>query len=210
MRPERLVLEGFGPYAERCELDFRLLGKSALFLIHGPTGAGKTSIFDAICFALYGESSGAERRGEELRSHLAAPTVETSVTFDFLLGARRYRVQRKPKYRRAKQRGEGTTLEDGRATLWDRSASASDADEGRPLATKPNAVDDELRRRMLRFAYRELDFAKTRRRRHAGKQVAQLFEGVGLQAGEVGIHGVWIDERKWKHYTRGLVLVDEH
>lgn len=145
MRPERLVLAGFGPYAERCELDFRVLGKSALFLIHGPTGAGKTTVLDAICFALYGESSGAERRGDEMRSHLAAPTVETSVCFDFRLGARRYRVERRPRYQRRKLRGDGTTLEDARATLWDRSAATSDAQEGRVLATKPSNVDEALR-----------------------------------------------------------------
>ncbi len=148
MRPERLMVRGFGPYAETCAIDFRALGASALFLIHGPTGAGKTSILDAMCFALYGEASGGERRGDELRSHLVDAGVETEVTFDFRLGAERLRVTRRPKYRRPKKRGEGEVDVDGRATLWDRSDCSDDAQEGKPLATKQGEVDREIARRL--------------------------------------------------------------
>ncbi|MFN7954954.1 MAG: SMC family ATPase [bacterium] len=148
MRPERLLVRGFGPYAEPCTIDFRGLGSSALFLIHGPTGAGKTSLLDAMCFALYGEASGGERRGDELRSHLVGSGVETEVTLDFRLGAARYRVTRRPRYRRPKKRGEGDVEVDGRATLWDRSEATDDAHEGKPLAAKSSEVDREIARRL--------------------------------------------------------------
>ena len=84
MRPLKLTMEAFGPYAARQEIDFAALGPHRLFLICGPTGAGKTSLLDAICFALFGESSGHERRPGHLRSQHAPAALRTEVTFDFL------------------------------------------------------------------------------------------------------------------------------
>ena len=75
MRPIRLVTKAFGPYAAEQILDFRDLGDRSLFLIHGPTGGGKTSILDAICFALYGVCSGAHREAKQVRSDHADPAV---------------------------------------------------------------------------------------------------------------------------------------
>jgi exonuclease SbcC len=119
MRPLRLALDGFGPYAERQEVDFAALGTHRLFLICGPTGAGKTSLLDAICFALFGESSGEERRPGNLRSLHAAPDRPTEVTFDFVQTGRHWRIRRQPAWERPKQRGEGTTSERMKVALWE-------------------------------------------------------------------------------------------
>ena len=104
MKPQRLVMQAFGPYAARQEIDFRQLGGRSLFLIHGQTGAGKTSILDAICFALYGESSGAAREPRTLRSDHAPPDLPTEVNFDFSVGAERYRIKRMPEQERPKKK----------------------------------------------------------------------------------------------------------
>ena len=81
MKPRRLALQAFGPFAGREEIDFGTLPPDALFLIHGPTGAGKTSLLDGICYALYGETSGSERSAREMRSHHAPDNVPTEVEF---------------------------------------------------------------------------------------------------------------------------------
>lgn len=96
MKPLFLSLEAFGPYAGRQELDFADLRGQDFFLIHGPTGAGKTSILDGISYALYGVTSGGLREARDLRSHFAAPGTPTRVTFDFALGDRTFRVERMP------------------------------------------------------------------------------------------------------------------
>lgn len=95
MKPLKLAIRAFGPYAGREVLDFSLLEGRPIFLISGPTGSGKTSILDAMCFALYGVPSGSERSTAQLRSHHAAPDAPTEVTFDFGLGDRRYRLRRR-------------------------------------------------------------------------------------------------------------------
>ena len=98
MKPLKLEVHAFGPYTEKLELDFeRGLEESRFFLIHGATGAGKTSILDAICFALYGGSSGGERKDSMFRAEQASPKQKTEVTFSFSLGDRKYRVRRTPK-----------------------------------------------------------------------------------------------------------------
>lgn len=86
MRPLKLTISAFGPYANRLELDFTCLEGKNLFLIHGPTGSGKTSILDAICYALYGETSGDVRNIKHLRSDHADIYTETKVVFEFGLG----------------------------------------------------------------------------------------------------------------------------
>ena len=99
MRPIQLTLHAFGPYAGEQVLDFRQLGQRSLFLIHGPTGAGKTTILDAMCFALYGETSGRGRDARDpkhMRSDHADPSWLTEVWFDFALGQEVYRVIRSP------------------------------------------------------------------------------------------------------------------
>lgn len=109
MKPLYLVMQAFGPYADRQEIDFSRLRAKRFFLIHGPTGAGKTTLLDAICYALYGDTSGKIRDGEAMRSDYAEEMTPTEVTFDFAVGLQNYRVQRKPKQWVAKKRGAGMT-----------------------------------------------------------------------------------------------------
>lgn len=118
MRPLKITLDGFGPYAARQEVDFADLGPNRLFLICGPTGAGKTSLLDAMSFALFGESSGEERRPGHLRSLHAAPERPTEVTLDFLQSGQHWRIRRSPAWDRPKQRGQGTTAERMKVALW--------------------------------------------------------------------------------------------
>ena len=107
MRPLKLVLSAFGPYAGRTELDMEKLGNAGLYLISGDTGAGKTTIFDAIAFALYGEASGRTREPGMFRSKYADPAVPTEVEMLFSYGGKRYRIRRNPEYQRPARRGGG-------------------------------------------------------------------------------------------------------
>ncbi len=109
MRPLSLTLSAFGSYAGECAIDFRLFGERGLFLITGDTGAGKTTIFDAIAYALYGEPSGSERDHSMVRSKYATLEAQTSVCFAFSCHGREYTVLRKPEQERPKLRGGGTT-----------------------------------------------------------------------------------------------------
>ena len=121
MRPLKLTIAGFGPYAGVQELDFEALGTSGLYLIAGDTGAGKTTIFDAITFALFGEASGGSRKSDMLRSKYARAEDPTYVELTFTYNAQTYTVRRNPAYERAKARGVGTTsqLADAQLTLPD-------------------------------------------------------------------------------------------
>jgi exonuclease SbcC len=108
VKPHQLIIEAFGPYAERVAIDFDALSGEGLFLIHGSTGAGKTFLLDAICFALYGEVSG-DRSVKHLRSDHAGPLAVPRVELEFSAGGCRYRVQRSPAHTAAKARGQGST-----------------------------------------------------------------------------------------------------
>ncbi|MCH2057844.1 MAG: SMC family ATPase [Thalassotalea sp.] len=119
MKPIILTMQAFGPFAQTETINFESLGSNPLFLINGPTGAGKTSILDAICFALYGETTGNERQGMQMRCDMAAPSTLTEVTLEFALHDKRYRVTRAPKQQVPKTRGDGMTNRDHTASLYD-------------------------------------------------------------------------------------------
>ena len=140
MKPHHLVIEAFGPYAERVAIDFDALSDEGLFLIHGSTGAGKTFLLDAMSFALYGEVSG-ERGVKGLRSDHAPPQATPRVELDFSAGGARYRVERTPPYTATKQRGSGTTEKLAAATLF-----RVQGTEQQPVATRSSEVTREVER----------------------------------------------------------------
>lgn len=120
MKPLKLTMQAFGPYAQTQVIDFSELGARTFFLIHGPTGSGKTSILDAISYALYGESSGNERKSDFIRSSLAQANLVTKVTFEFSLGNEIYCVERIPEQSRPGKKEGKSSLLKGDATLWRR------------------------------------------------------------------------------------------
>ena len=117
MRPLKLTLSAFGPYAGRTELQMEQLGSAGLYLISGDTGAGKTTLFDAITFALYGEASGSSREPGMFRSKYAGPETPTEVELIFSYGGKVYQIRRNPEYLRPARRGGGQTLQRAEAEL---------------------------------------------------------------------------------------------
>jgi exonuclease SbcC len=142
VRPLVVSMQAFGPYAGVQTLDFADLRGAGFFLITGPTGAGKTTVLDAMSFALYGDTSGGAeseggRSGAAMRSDHADPGTLTRVVFDFSIGADLYRVERLPEQERPKLRGEGTTTHPQEATMWRlrRDDDGALSIDGAPLAT---------------------------------------------------------------------------
>lgn len=117
MKPLKLTLSAFGPYAGETVIDFTQLGGQGLFLVTGDTGAGKTTIFDGITFALYGETSGGVREVSMLRSKYAEPETPTYAEYIFEYKGAVYTVKRSPDYERPKTRGKGMTMQKGEALL---------------------------------------------------------------------------------------------
>ncbi|MFD6326527.1 AAA family ATPase [Streptomyces sp. NPDC058442] len=119
MRLHRLDITAFGPFGGSLTVDFDALSAAGLFLLHGPTGAGKTSVLDAVCYALYGSVPGARQNGQgtALRSDHAAPATRTGVTLELTVAGRRLEVTRQPPWQRPKKRGTGTTLDKAQSRL---------------------------------------------------------------------------------------------
>ena len=111
MKPNELIISAFGPYAKEVKIDFEEFGSKGLYLITGDTGAGKTTIFDAICYALYGEASGKDRQTDMLRSKYASDDVRTYVRLTFTVNGQKYTVERAPEQYRKKKVGDGMTSE---------------------------------------------------------------------------------------------------
>ena len=137
MRPASLELQAFGPYARRQRIDFDALGPADLFLVHGTTGAGKTTLFDAMTFALYGHVPGTRGTAGRLRADRAPDGEAPRVVFRFRLGEAVYRVERTAAWQRPKKRGEGTVEEGPTGSLWREGEAA-------PLATKPTQVTERV------------------------------------------------------------------
>lgn len=135
MRPVRLTMSAFGPYPGEETIDFRNLNNKNIFLITGPTGAGKTTIFDAISYVLFGEASGSSRDNDSLRSHFASLETITFVELEFELRGERYVIKRSPKQETKKSRGDGFRIKE------------SDAEIVLPngnIITKINNVDEKI------------------------------------------------------------------
>ncbi len=117
MRPLKLIISAFGPYANQCEINLEQLGQKGIYLITGDTGAGKTTIFDAITFALYGEASGIVRDNALFRSKYALEQTPTFVELSFEYHDKQYTIKRSPAYQRPNKRGSGYTLQNADAQL---------------------------------------------------------------------------------------------
>ncbi|MFE0416032.1 AAA family ATPase [Streptomyces tendae] len=126
MRLHRLDITAFGPFGSSQSVDFDDLSAAGLFLLHGPTGAGKTSVLDAVCYALYGSVPGARQGGGQgmtLRSDHAAPGTRTEVSLELTVAGRRLEITRQPPWERPKLRGKGTTVD--KAQTWLREYDAT-------------------------------------------------------------------------------------
>ncbi|MGW5822466.1 AAA family ATPase, partial [Streptomyces noursei] len=147
MRLHRLTVTAFGPFAGSHTVDFDRLARDGLFLLHGPTGAGKTSVLDAVCFALYGSVPGARQSGQALRSDLADPQVPTEVVLELTVAGRRLEITRLPEQPRPKKRGTGTTKEKPQSRLRE-FAPAADGDPAggawRALSRSHQEIGEEV------------------------------------------------------------------
>ncbi|MFF8935317.1 AAA family ATPase [Streptomyces paradoxus] len=144
MRLHRLAVTAFGPFGGTQAVDFDGLSSAGLFLLHGPTGAGKTSVLDAVCYALYGSVPGARQSGGQgttLRSDHAAPATRTEVTLDLTVAGRRLEVTRQPPWERPKKRGTGTTLD--KAQTWLREYDAK-AGAWKDLSRSHQEIGEEI------------------------------------------------------------------
>ncbi len=141
MKPISLTIEAFGPYRDSVTLDFSALQGHSMFLISGPTGAGKTSILDAMVYALYGEPSGEVRKTDAIRSDFAEPHRMTRVDFSFAIGDAQYRVERLPKQLVAKKRGTGMREQNASATVYEMKDG-----EWKVIATSAAAIRDTVQR----------------------------------------------------------------
>lgn len=169
MKPSKLIISAFGPYAGRMpEIDFTKFEEKGLFLISGDTGAGKTTIFDAICFALYGTTSGSYRDTKNLRSEYASDTAESYVDFYFSHQGKNYHIWRQPSYERKKQRGTGVITEKEKAVLYEEGKAPVEGLTQVNLAVKDLLHIDEKQFKQIAMIaqgeFRDLLNAKTEQR----------------------------------------------
>jgi DNA repair protein SbcC/Rad50 len=145
VKPLKLTMQAFGPYAEIETIDFTQLGNRTMFVISGKTGSGKTTIFDAISYAIYGKASGEDRNGPELRSQFAKEDLATEVSLDFTLRNKVYSITRSPLQQKKKEKGDGYTQIPAKAVLymWDKNG------EKTLLASKIGDVEEKIKEIML-------------------------------------------------------------
>lgn len=145
MKPIKLTMQAFGPYAGTETIDFTKLGDRTMFVISGKTGSGKTTIFDGISFAVYGRASGEDRNGPELRSQFASESLLTEVSLEFSLRKKTYFITRSPQQEKKKERGEGFTILGAKAELYEMKESG----EKLLLASNVRDVDEKIKEIML-------------------------------------------------------------
>ena len=215
MRPTKLTISAFGPYAGIIVLDLDKLGESGLYLVTGTTGAGKTSIFDAITYALYDQPSGNTRDDSMLRSKYADPATDTFVELEFLYNGKSYKVRRSPEYTRPKNRGEGMTKQLAKAEL--KYPDGHIVDKSKKEVTK--AVEQIIgidRNQFLQIAmiaqgdFLRLLLAKTEERKAIFRQIfkTQKFEKIqnALKEEAKQLQGKFSDSRnRLLTYAAGIV-----
>ena len=140
MKPLLLEMQALGPFTKTEKIDFTLLGNNPLFLINGPTGSGKSTILDAICYALYGESTGNERDIEEMISDYAENELQTEVIFTFSIGSKKYKIKRIPKQEKNKIKGTGTTEKNSEAILY----GVNDSNKESLISNKLREVNSKI------------------------------------------------------------------
>mgnify|MGYP001190134263 CR=1 FL=1 len=143
MRLEHLRITAVGPFAGTEEIDFEALTRGGLFLLEGPTGAGKSTVLDAITFALFGQPAGDTTSADRLRSHFAPPDSTPEVELTFSVRGQRLRITRVPEHKRPKKRGEGSTLEKARVRL-----ESHDGTRWVPVSSNIAEVGDEIEHRL--------------------------------------------------------------
>lgn len=146
MQLHRLTLCAIGPFADVCDVDVERLSASGLFLLEGPTGAGKSTLIDAIVFALYGEVAGRSSSAERMHSDVADPETIPFVELDFSTTNGMYRIRRTPRYERTKRRGEGMMTENASAKLWRLLSPDESAEDAEPISTRIEEVGAEITR----------------------------------------------------------------
>lgn len=145
MKPLKLTMQAFGPYADSESIDFTELGNRTMFVISGKTGSGKTTIFDGISYAIYGKASGEDRNGPELRSQFAKNNTLTEISLEFILRNKRYYIARSPQQEKKKERGDGTTTVSAKAELY----MYDENGEQKLLASNVRDVDEKIKEIMI-------------------------------------------------------------
>jgi DNA repair protein SbcC/Rad50 len=145
MKPLKLTLQAFGPYAGTETIDFSILGNRTMFVVSGKTGSGKTTIFDGISYAIYGKASGEDRSGSDLRSQFAREDLPTEVSLEFALRQKTYKITRSPQQEKKKERGDGFTTVGAKAELY------LFGPDGEPqlLAANVRDVDEKIKEIMI-------------------------------------------------------------
>ena len=171
MKPIKLVLSAYGPFLDKTEIDFEKLGSDGVFLISGPTGSGKTTIFDGICYALYGTASGNLRTPKMMRSTYAEPDVKTFVELTFLSHGKEYRISRRPEQEVNKVSGSGTTVRPSEVSL-------EILDGGSTVYTGKREVEEKIKAFSNKEAVSIVSTKQTYTIEGSGKHVAIMDFGI--------------------------------
>ncbi|WP_158675503.1 AAA family ATPase [Nocardia stercoris] len=200
MRLHRLEMTAFGPFAQTAVVDFDALGADGLFLLHGHTGAGKTTVLDAVAFALYGRVPGARNESKRLHSDHADPQTAPRVSLEATIGGRRLRLIRSPEFQRPKKRGDGWRTENASATLEWLDVTASGGVRGQHLSRIPDIGDEIVR--LLGMSAEQFfqvvllpqgDFARFLRSDNEGRE--ELLEKL-FDTERFGTAERWLDDRR--------------